>query len=96
MWDFLNIRQPIRYGFFNGNCYNDAIDDLYKLTVYAITKKLKIPLSELKEMNSIIIIPDVFNRLQIKALVDMFLRQLCFKNTYLHLESILVSFGANI
>jgi hypothetical protein len=51
------VRQPIRYGYFSSP---SSIDDIYNLTTYIITVKLGIPLKDINEMSSIVIIPDVF------------------------------------
>ncbi|KAM3130902.1 hypothetical protein pb186bvf_017014 [Paramecium bursaria] len=93
------IKQPIKHGFFNltnGQTINDVIDDLQKLTLYILSNKLEITLKEVQDYYCILIIPDVFQRNQIKALIDMLLRQIGFKGIYIHLESVLASFGANL
>ncbi|CAD8176546.1 unnamed protein product [Paramecium pentaurelia] len=91
------VRQPIKHGFFNltdNYSIQDVIEDLYKLTLYGLSCKLEV--KNVSDYYCILVIPDIFQRIQVKMLVDMLIRQLGFKGIYLHLESVLSSFGANL
>ena len=92
------VKRPIKHGFFNLNDGKETIQsvasDIEKLIDYIMTKKLGIKRSEFANYSVILVTPDVFQRQQIKALIDMFLVSMCFNAIYLHQESALALFGA--
>lgn len=89
------LRYPIRYGFFNNNItYQGVLDDLRNITDFCLVQVLQIPRKEFSNYNVVIIIPDLFIKQQVKGLVNIFLRVLNFKGVFIHLESIMSSFGA--
>lgn len=89
------LRYPIKYGFFNNEySYQAVLDDLNKIISYCVNNVLQISRKEIPNYNVILIIPDLLIRHQIKGLVNLFLRDLNFKNIILHTESVMSTFGA--
>lgn len=89
------LRYPIRYGFFNNEYnYQAVLDDLNKIILFCITNVLQIDRKEITNYNVVLIIPDLLIRHQIKGLVNMFLRDLNFRNIILNTESVMSTFGA--
>lgn len=55
-----------------------------------------IPAKERKLFSCILIVPDVFIREHIKALISMIFNQLGFQKLYFHLESVLACLGTAV
>ena len=88
------LRYPIKYGYFNNEYPVDIVlGDLHKILSYCFEEVLKIPKSDIENYNVVLIIPDVFIKIQIKLLVNLFLKVIGFKNIFLHLESVMATFG---
>jgi len=49
-----------------------VIEDLYKLTLYGLSCKLEV--KNVSDYYCILVIPDIFQRIQVKMLVDMLIR----------------------
>ena len=89
------LRYPIKYGFFNDDyAYQAVLDDLKKIVFFCVNDVLQINRKEISNLNVVLIIPDLLIRYQVKGLVNIFLRDLNFKNIILHTESVMSTFGA--
>ena len=89
------IRYPIKYGFFNQEySFQSVCDDIYKIADYCVTQVLQIKRKDFGNFNVVLIIPDLFVRSQVKGLVNVFMKVLGFKAIFVHLESVLSTFGA--
>ena len=88
------IRYPIQYGYFNNNypCH-EVIDDLEIILNFCFEQVLKIENKNYNQYNIVLIIPDIFIKVQVKILVNIFLKFFGFKNIFLHLESVMSTFG---
>ena len=91
------IRFPIKYGYFN-NEYNFYIVlyDLSLILKYCFENVLRINQTEFSNYNIVYIIPDLFIKTEIKAMINLFFKYFGFKNIFLHLESVMSSFGLAI
>ena len=91
------VRFPIKYGYFNSE-YNFYIvlNDLSLILNYCFEKILKINQDDFKNFNIVYIIPDLFIKTEIKAMINLFFKYFGFKNIFLHLESVMSSFGLAI
>ena len=91
------VRFPIKYGYFNSE-YNFYIvlNDLSLILNYCFEKILKINQDDFKNFNIVYIIPDLFIKTEIKAMINVFFKYFGFKNIFLHLESVMSSFGLAI
>ena len=91
------VRFPIKYGNFNSE-YNFYIvlNDLSLILNYCFEKILKINQDDFKNFNIVYIIPDLFIKTEIKAMINLFFKYFGFKNIFLHLESVMSSFGLAI
>ena len=91
------IHFPIKNGYFNQN-YNfyTVLYDLAKILTYIFEKMLKIKFEDFKNYNIVYIIPDIFIKTEIKTMINLFFKYFNFKNIFLHLESVMSSFGLAI
>ena len=91
------IRFPIKYGYFN-NEYNFyvVLYDLSLILKYCFENVLRINQNEFCNYNIVYIIPDLFIKTEIKAMINLFFKFFGFKNIFLHLESVMSSFGLAI
>ncbi len=92
---FYILRKPIKYGFFNFE-YNhqSVVDDITKIVEYCLINILQINKKSFSNFQIVLLIPDLFIKQQVKSLVNIFLKTLGFKSIFLHLESVMSSFGA--
>jgi len=89
------VRYPIKYGFFNNNyTYQSVCDDIHKIVDYCVNSILQIKRKDYVNYNVVLIIPDLFIRTQIKGMINVFMKVMGFKSIFLHLESVLSTFGA--
>ena len=91
------IRFPIKYGYFN-NEYNFyvVLYDLSLILKYCFENVLRINQNEFCNYNIVYIIPDLFIKTEIKSMINLFFNYFGFKNIFLHLESVMSSFGLAI
>ena len=91
------LRYPIKYGYFNTDySFYTVLNDLSLILFYCFEKVLKIERSNFKNYNIVYIIPDLFIKTEIKAMINLFFKFFGFKNIFLHLESVMSSFGLAI
>ena len=88
------IRNPIQFGYFNNEYpYYEVVDDLELILNFCFEQVLKIEPKNYNQYNIVLIIPDIFIKVQVKNLVNVFLKYFGFKNIFLHLESVMSTFG---
>ena len=91
------IRFPIKYGYFNSEfSFYTVLNDLRLILQYCFEKILKINQNDFQNYNIVYIIPDLFIKTEIKAMINLFFKYFGFKNIFLHLESVMSSFGLAI
>ena len=91
------IRFPIKYGYFNTEFnFYVVLYDLSLILKYCFEKVLRINQEEFGNYNIVYIIPDLFIKTEVKAMINLFFKYFGFKNIFLHLESIMSSFGLAI
>ena len=91
------IRFPIKYGYFNNEFnFYVVLYDLSLILKYCFENVLRINQNEFCNYNIVYIIPDLFIKTEIKAMINLFFKFFGFKNIFLHLESVMSSFGLAI
>ncbi len=89
------VRYPIKYGFFNNNyTYQSVCDDIHKIVDFCVNSILQIKRKDYVNYNIVLIVPDLFIRTQIKGIINVFMKVMGFKSIFIHLESVLSTFGA--
>ncbi len=89
------LRHPIKYGYLNNEYgFQASIDDLTKIIEWCMIQVMQINKNEFQNYGVVLIIPDMFIRYQVKALINIFLKVLSFKSIFVHLESVLATFGS--
>lgn len=89
------LRKPIKYGFFNFEYpFQGVVDDITKIIEYCLINVLQINKKSFGNYGIVLLIPDLFIKQQVKALVNIFLKTFQFKSIFIHLESVMSSFGA--
>ena len=92
-----DLRFPIKYGYFNVDySFYTVLNDLSLILLYCFEKVLKINRNNFKNYNIVYIIPDLFIKTEIKAMINLFFKFFGFKNIFIHLESVMSSFGLAI
>ncbi|KAI9474754.1 hypothetical protein BX667DRAFT_470220 [Coemansia mojavensis] len=92
-----SIRWPIRNGCFNVETYasiEDVLGDLEAIWLQALENELGIRQRELKDLGVVLVIPDIFNRLEVAAMGSMLLQRMGFGHLLVQQSSTLVTFGA--
>ena len=90
------LQYPLKYGYFNVSTtqgVGTVMDNIEKIFAFAITERLKIPKAKFGQYSVILVIPDLFNKSEIKGYVDVLLKRLQLKSAYLQQESTLSSFA---
>ncbi len=90
------VQWPLRFGYFNvssAQSVGTVMDNIEKIFEFAATERLKIPRAKFGQYAVILVIPDLFNKSEVKAYLDILLRRLQFKSAYLQQESVLASFA---
>jgi actin-related protein 8 len=88
------LRYPIKYGLFNTEySHQGVIDDLTKITEFCLYQVLGIQKKDYQNFNVVVLLPDLFVKPQVKAFINIFLRNLGFRSAFVHLESIMATFG---
>jgi actin-related protein len=92
------VRQPLLFGLLNSSVgYSEAecIKDL-ELIVRRALSTLNVPCHSLDHYSVVICAPDKFHRGQFKLIIDMLIDHLGFGAFFIHLESVLASFGSSL
>lgn len=90
---------PIARGHFNispSQSFRTVLGDLERILEYTAIKILKIPREMFQQFSIVLIIPDAFYKDQVKALVDILLRNLGFRSIFIQQESVSAIFGAGV
>lgn len=88
------LHYPIRFGYFNNNYPSiQVLNDLFNILKFCFENVLRINYENLRNYNIVLLLPDIFIKKQVKMLVNLFLKWFEFKNIFLHLESVMSTFG---
>ncbi|KAJ2103931.1 actin-like protein arp8 [Coemansia sp. S100] len=91
------VRYPIRNGCFNVEDYEsieEVLGDIETIWMSAITNELGIPRKDLAKFGVVLVIPDIFSRVEVTLLAELLLRQMGFQYLLVQQSSALVTFGA--
>ncbi|KYR03046.1 actin related protein 8 [Tieghemostelium lacteum] len=91
--------QPISMGTFNvsrEHSLRSLCDELVEMWKYAITRYLGIPSSDLSIYGCVYVVPDFYDRRELKEITSMILKQLPFTSMLLYQESVCHTFGASM
>ncbi|CAB3385566.1 Hypothetical predicted protein [Cloeon dipterum] len=96
-----NIHYPIRRGLLNlhpgvGGSLTAVLHDLEAIWSYAIERKLRIQRKHLAVYKAVLVIPDIYNRKHISALVNLLLTRLNFGSCFLVQDHVAATFGAGL
>ncbi|KAK9253562.1 hypothetical protein V1507DRAFT_458275 [Lipomyces tetrasporus] len=90
---------PIKYGYFNETDYTSTlhlIDDQSIILEHAISAELNIPKKDLPFYSAVLVISDLYDKVQVTELLDMLFRELQFSKVGVIQESVAATFGAGI
>jgi len=90
------LQYPLKHGYFNVSAEQSVgtvLDNLEKIFEFALIERLKIPKSKFSQYSVILVIPDLFNRSEVKGYLDILLKRLSLKSAYIQQESVLASFA---
>ncbi|KAJ2828502.1 actin-like protein arp8 [Coemansia furcata] len=91
------VRYPLRNGCFNVEDYasiEEVLGDIETIWTSAITNELGIPRRDLGTYGVVLVIPDIFSRVEVTLLAELLLRQIGFQYLLVQQSSALVTFGA--
>ncbi|KAJ1666463.1 actin-like protein arp8 [Coemansia sp. RSA 1813] len=94
--DFI-IRYPIRNGYLNVEDYEgieEVLGDIETIWTTAIQTELGINRRDLKAFGAVLVIPDLYNRVEVIALAEVLLRRMGFQYLLVQQSSTLVTYGA--
>lgn len=92
------VRQPLLFGLLNSSAdyaETECVKDL-ELVVRKALGLLSVPSHALDQYSVVICAPDKFHRGQFKLIIDMLVDHLGFGAFFIHLESVLASFGSSL
>ncbi|KAH9625488.1 hypothetical protein KSS87_018347 [Heliosperma pusillum] len=90
------LRRPIRRGHFNVSPHyssEQVLEDLHAIWEWILTEKLRISRSERIMYSAMLIVPETFDNREIKELLSLVLRDLCFGVAVVHQEALATVFG---
>ncbi|XP_074319528.1 actin-related protein 9 [Silene latifolia] len=90
------LRRPIRRGHFNVSpdySSEQVLEDLHAIWEWILTEKLRISRSERIMYSAMLIVPETFDTREIKELMSLVLRDLCFGVAVVHQEALATVFG---
>ncbi|KAK9368878.1 hypothetical protein V1509DRAFT_621752 [Lipomyces kononenkoae] len=93
------LRWPIKCGYFNETDYKSTrqlIGDLSIILEHAISTELNIPEKDLPSYSAVLVISDLYDKVQVTELIDMLFRELQFWKVGIIQESVAATFGAGI
>ncbi|KYN11816.1 Actin-related protein 8 [Trachymyrmex cornetzi] len=96
-----NIHFPYRRGELNihsglGGSITAVMADLKAIWEYVLTKKLDIPLRDLKHYRAVLVIPDIYHRPYLKELTTLLLNEIGFGRCILLQDHVGAMFGAGL
>lgn len=95
----VQVIHPIRHGMLaiTAQRSQQAVKaDLVDMWAAAIGKHLGISRSELKDYRAVVVIPDMYRRRHVRAIIEVLLADLGFSAVLLHQESVCATFGAGV
>ncbi|KAJ1727076.1 actin-like protein arp8, partial [Coemansia biformis] len=95
--DAFSIRYPIRNGCFNVEDYagiEEVLGDIEAIWEHAIEMELGIRRRDLARFGAMLVIPDIYSRLEVISLAELLLRRMGFQQLLVQQSSALVTFGA--
>ncbi|KAK9470957.1 uncharacterized protein V1510DRAFT_237530 [Dipodascopsis tothii] len=90
---------PLQHGCFNEADYASSrqlMGDLYVLLSEAIETELQVPRRELGAYSAVLMIPDLYDKVEVSEMVNMMFRELGFEKVCIIQESMGATFGAGI
>ncbi|KAK4427745.1 Actin-related protein 9 [Sesamum alatum] len=90
------LRRPIRRGHLNISLHypmQQVIEDMHAIWDWILIEKLHIPRSERHMYSAILVVPETFDSREIKELLSIVLRDLCFSTAVVHQEGLAAVFG---
>ncbi|ORX68757.1 actin-like ATPase domain-containing protein [Linderina pennispora] len=91
------VRHPMRNGCFNVEDYatiEEVLGDIETIWSHVLDTELGLKRRDLSNYGAVLVIPDLFSRIEVAALSDMLLRNMGFRSLILQQSSTLVTFGA--
>ncbi|EPS58121.1 hypothetical protein M569_16695, partial [Genlisea aurea] len=88
--------RPIRRGHLNVSLHyplQQVIEDIHAIWDWALIEKLHIPHNERHMYAAILVVPETFDNREIKELLSVVLRDLCFSTAVVHQEGVAAAFG---
>jgi actin-related protein 8 len=90
---------PILRGHLNvseSQSMQSVLSDLERIIEHTLSRKLRVPRDRFDRISVVLLIPDLFYRYQVRALVDLVLRTLGFRSVFLLQESVAALYGAGV
>ncbi|KDP40299.1 hypothetical protein JCGZ_02297 [Jatropha curcas] len=90
------LHRPIRRGHFNISQHypmQQVLEDLHAIWDWILMEKLHIPQSERNMYAAILVLPETFDNREIKEMLSVVLRDLCFSSAVVHQEGLAAVFG---
>nr|SVE93502.1 EOG090X02LT [Scapholeberis mucronata] len=99
--DHFNVHFPFRHGDLNihsgvGGSLSSVMADLETIWSHCIVNLLEVSRAELKHYRAVLVIPDIYNRQNLKELVNLLLNQLGFGSCFLLQDHVAATFGAGL
>ncbi|OMH83018.1 putative actin-related protein 8, partial [Zancudomyces culisetae] len=97
--DEFQVRMPFYRGVFNVEDYTsieECLGDIQSIWEYAIEQVMGIPRSKLKEYYAMLVVPDIYMKGHVEALLRVLLNYMEFGAVAVHQSSVLVTFGAGV
>ncbi|XP_073140097.1 actin-related protein 9 [Henckelia pumila] len=90
------LRRPIRRGHLNISLHypvQQVLEDMLTILDWILIDKLHIPRSQRHMYSAVIVVPDTFDSREIKEVLTIVLRDLCFSTAVVHQEGLTAVFG---
>ncbi|KAL8048121.1 hypothetical protein ABFS82_07G042800 [Erythranthe guttata] len=90
------LRRPIRRGHFNISLHypmQQVIEDMHAIWDWVLTEILRIPRNQRHTYSAVLVVPETFDNREIKELLSIVLRDLCFTTAVIHQEGLAAVFG---
>ncbi|XP_012261111.1 actin-related protein 8 [Athalia rosae] len=96
-----NIHFPYKRGELNvhagpGGSLRAVLADLKTIWEYVLTKKMDIPLKDLRHYRAVLVVPDIYNRQYLKELTTLLLCEMSFGGCFLLQDHVAATFGAGL
>ncbi|XP_022875064.1 actin-related protein 9 [Olea europaea var. sylvestris] len=90
------LSRPIRRGHLNISQHysmQQVLEDLHVIWDWILIEKLHIPHSERNKYSAVLVVPETFDSREIKEVLSIVLRDLCFSTAVVHQEGLAAVFG---